>query len=132
MRKFSSSTEIPPPLELECLQVLWTIGEGNVKQVRDGLAPGRPLAYTTVMTVLERLARRDCVARRKSGRSFVYSATLTRECVRRIALKDLVDTFFNGSEESLRDYLGSSDVAAAAAAAGLGDGAEARLDAALL
>jgi predicted transcriptional regulator len=132
MRKFSPSTEIPPPLELECLRALWRLGEGNVKEVREALAGDRNLAYTTVMTVLERLVRRRCVARRKVGRSFVYSALLTRECVRRTAVRDLVDTFFDGSEEALREWLESDNAIAAAAAAAAGHDADVRLEAALL
>jgi predicted transcriptional regulator len=97
--------DIPPPLELECLKALWTMGEGNVKDVRRALAANRNLAYTTVMTVLDRLARKGGVARRKVGRSFVYAPVLRRENLRRLAIQDLVDRFFDGSEDALVDYL---------------------------
>jgi predicted transcriptional regulator len=135
MRKASLVRELPPRLELDCLKALWLLGEGNVKQVRDALAAERPLAYTTVMTVLDRLARRGGVDRRKVGRSFVYMPVLTRECVRRLAVKDLVDSFFDGSVDSLRDYLVVADepvpvaLSAAATAADVGDP---RLDTSLL
>jgi penicillinase repressor len=72
MRK-AASRAIPPPLELLCLNALWSRGEGSVKEVRELVAPSRALAYTTVMTVLERLARRGIVTRRKAGRAFVYA-----------------------------------------------------------
>src|SRR5260370_6353333 len=97
--------DIPPPLELECLKALWTMGEGNVKDVRRALAANRNLAYTTVMTVLDRLARKGGVARRKVGRSFVYAPVLRRDNLRRLAIQDLVDRFFDGSEDALVDYL---------------------------
>jgi predicted transcriptional regulator len=97
--------DIPPPLELECLKALWTMGEGNVKDVRRALAANRNLAYTTVMTVLDRLARKGGVARRKVGRSFVYVPVLRRENLRRLAIQDLVDRFFDGSEDALIAYL---------------------------
>lgn len=97
--------EIPPPLELECLKALWLIGEGNVAQVREALSGSRKLAYTTVMTVLDRLARREAVARRKVGRSFVYAPVLTRDVVRRLAVRELVDCFFGGSEDELAAFL---------------------------
>jgi len=71
--------EIPPPLEIECLKILWTLGEANVKDVRQALTERRNLAYTTVMTVLDRLARKGRVARRKVGRSFMYEPVLSRE-----------------------------------------------------
>jgi predicted transcriptional regulator len=95
--------ELPPRLELECLKALWDLGEANVRDVQAALA--RPLAYTTVMTVLDRLARRGCVERRKVGRGFQYSAVLSRDSVRRVAIEDLIDCYFDGSEDSLRHYL---------------------------
>lgn len=58
MRRGRTAREIPPPLELQCLCALWTLGEANVQAVRDHLAPSKPLAYTTVMTMLDRLTRK--------------------------------------------------------------------------
>ncbi len=106
--------EIPPPLELECLKALWSLGEGNVKEVRGALTANRALAYTTVMTVLDRLARKGGVARRKVGRSFVYVPVLSRTNLRRLAVRDLVDRFFDGSEDALMDYLRNGDTKQAA------------------
>jgi predicted transcriptional regulator len=103
--------EIPPPLEVECLKILWKLGEGNVRDVREGLTESRNLAYTTVMTVLDRLSRKGRVARRKVGRSFVYVPVLSREVLRRLAVQELVDRFFEGSEEALAEYLRDGDAA---------------------
>jgi predicted transcriptional regulator len=115
----NGAREIPPPLELECLKVLWTLGEGNVKDVRQALTETRNLAYTTVMTVLDRLARKGGVARRKVGRSFVYVPVLSRGVLRGLAVQDLVDRFFDGSREGLTEYLrdGEAGVPAPAEAA---------------
>jgi predicted transcriptional regulator len=113
------SREIPPPLELQCLKALWLLGEANVRDVRQMLLPDRKLAYTTVMTVLDRLARRGGVKRRKVGRSFLYTPVLTRDKLRRAAIKELVDCYFDGSMDALKDYMGareSHSVAAVAAA----------------
>jgi predicted transcriptional regulator len=65
------------PLEITLMEILWTHGEGNVRDVIDRL--GRPLAYTTVMTTLDRLYKKGLLARRKSERAFIYSAALSRE-----------------------------------------------------
>jgi predicted transcriptional regulator len=105
-----TARELPPRLELECLKALWHLGEANVRDVQTALV--RPLAYTTVMTVLDRLARRGCVERRKVGRGFMYSAILTRESVRRVAIEDVIHCFFDGSEDSLRNYLEARAAAA--------------------
>lgn len=109
MRRPSPPREIPPPLELECLKALWSIGEGNVRDVRQALSSNRDLAYTTVMTVLDRLVHRGNAARRKVGRSFVYAPILTRDAVRRLALRELIDSFFNASENELLAYLTSAE-----------------------
>ena len=106
----NGSTQIPPPLELECLKVLWKLGEGSVKDVRHGLTANRNLAYTTVMTVLDRLARKGGVARRKTGRSFLYAPVLSKDDLRRLAILDLVNRFFEGSEDALLAYLRHGDV----------------------
>src|SRR5579864_1309636 len=105
----NGARDIPPPLELECLKALWGLGEGNVKDVRRALTSNRALAYTTVMTVLDRLARKGGVSRRKVGRSFVYVPVLSRTNLRRLAVQDLVDRFFDGSRESLIEHLKSGE-----------------------
>lgn len=97
--------DIPPPLELECLKALWSLGEGNVRDVREALRPNKALAYTTIMTILDRLVKRGGVTRRKVGRSFVYAPLVDRESLRRLALRELVECFFDNSEAELYQYL---------------------------
>lgn len=110
--------EIPPPLELECLRELWKLGRpAGVREVQHALQPARELAYTTVMTVLERLVNRGAASRRKSGRSFVYEAAVSREVLRRAAINELLANFFDGSSSELMAYLHARQPAAAAAAA---------------
>lgn len=109
MRKPGRASEIPPPLELDCLRALWRIGgAASVKDVRGVITENRNLAYTTVMTVLERLARRGAVEREKSGRAFLYRPLMARDQARRLAVRQLVDTYFEGSEAALRAYLNSA------------------------
>ena len=98
---------MPPPLELECLKALWTLGQGSVKEVREIVTRNRKLAYTTVMTVLDRLEKRGRVERRKEGRLFVYSPAVSRDALRRLAVDALVEDFFDGSDGSLLEYLKS-------------------------
>lgn len=107
---------IPPPLELRCLTALWRLGEGNVQSVRNWLAPHRPLAYTTVMTMLERLTRKGVLTRRKQGRSFLYKPCVTENEIRSLAVRELTDALFDGRTEALIEFLGACPVAAAPAA----------------
>jgi BlaI family transcriptional regulator, penicillinase repressor len=105
MRRSAAPREIPPPLELECLKILWDLGEGTVHQIRRKWSEKRSLAYTTILTLLDRLEKRGSVTRRKLGRAFVYAPRVTRETMRGHALKELTDGFFDGSEEALAAYL---------------------------
>lgn len=97
--------ELPPPLELMCLNALWEIQEGNVEDVRRVVSLGRPLAYTTVLTLLDRLTRRGAVSRRKEGRGFRYQPTVERDKLRRMALRQFLEYHFEGSEAKLRIFL---------------------------
>jgi predicted transcriptional regulator len=124
-----AARDVPPPLELLCLKALWSLQEGNVKAVQQIVAERRPLAYTTIMTVLERLLRKGKLQRRKVGRSFVYAPTASRDEMRQVAVRELLDGFFDGSEDELLRYLGKADGKANAAAAADG---EARIDTVLL
>jgi predicted transcriptional regulator len=63
-------------LELKVMEVLWAHGESNVHDVVQRL--GRPLAYTTVMTTLDRLFKKDLLVRRKWERAFLYAPRWTR------------------------------------------------------
>ena len=124
--------EIPPPLELLCLRALWSLGEGNVKDVQQAVAGSKTLAYTTVMTLLDRLARKGMLSRRKTGRAFLYAPQVSRDSLRRVALREFLQTYFDGSEEQLREFLQSQRNGHEAIAVEPEFEPESRLDTALL
>jgi len=106
-----------PQLELECLAALWALEQARVRQVHARLAErGRPLAYTTVLTVLERLLRKQVVERRREGRGYVYAALVSRQQMRERALERLVGNYFDSRQE-LEGYLRHGGAGAAAPAA---------------
>jgi predicted transcriptional regulator len=82
------------PLESEVMGVVWRAGRPvAVREVVDDLNESRsePLAYTTVMTVMSRLAEKDALSRRKSGRSYVYEANAPDAAG--IAVKDVLRAY---------------------------------------
>lgn len=94
-----------PALELECMKALWALGEATVEDIRARLVPVRPLAYTTILTVMDRLARKGMVERTKRGRAHVYTSAIPEASVRDYAVERLVENFFGGSREELRAHL---------------------------
>jgi BlaI family penicillinase repressor len=93
------------PLELDCMNALWPRGEATVRDIQQALAPTRPRAYTTIMTILDRLAQKGIVDRRKAGRAWVYRANVSEDAARSRAIAQLVDGFFDGSAAALTTHL---------------------------
>ncbi|HXN25604.1 MAG TPA: BlaI/MecI/CopY family transcriptional regulator [Candidatus Acidoferrales bacterium] len=108
------------PLELDCMNTLWPMGQGTVREIRDRLAARRPRAYTTIMTIMDRLARKGVVERRKVGRAYMYSPNLSAEDARTQALGQVIENFFGGSKDALLAQLTAAAPRVRAAAAALG------------
>lgn len=64
-------------LERQVLDETWKRGEVTVREVHSAF--GEKVAYTTLMTTLDRLYKKHLLHRRKLGRAFVYAAALSRE-----------------------------------------------------
>jgi len=107
------------PLELDCMNALWPSGEATVREIQEALRPARPRAYTTIMTILDRLAQKGVVQRRKAGRAWVYRANLSADQARTQAVSQVVEGFFGGSAVALASHLAGSG---ASLPAGPGDG----------
>jgi len=85
-------------LEREVMDVVWDRGETSVKDVSERLSS--PVAYTTVMTTMDRLFKKQLLTRRKVGRAFVYRAAATRDELEGAVAAELVHSLFDrpGSE----------------------------------
>src|SRR5579885_560987 len=99
------------PLELDCMNALWPCGEATVRQIQEALRPTRPRAYTTIMTILDRLAQKGIVQRRKSGRAWLYRPNISAEEARSHAVSQVVNGFFGGSPTALATHLGIESAA---------------------
>jgi predicted transcriptional regulator len=73
----SRAGEIHGELQAQLMAVIWRRGEATVEQVREGLPVRYRSAYTTVQTVLNRLAERGLLKRRREGNAIVYSPRLS-------------------------------------------------------
>ena len=86
------------PLELEVMNVLWDRGTNNVREVARQMQ--RELAYTTIMTTLDRLYKKGLLEREMSDRAFVYSAKVSREEWDRQRADEMMSGFLTGPVES--------------------------------
>ncbi len=85
-------------LEFELMEILWSSGESTVRDVVQKLS--RPLAYTTIMTTLDRLFKKGLLNRHKPDRAFVYSPQFSRQEWERHRAGDLVADFLSGPHPS--------------------------------
>ena len=79
----ASSAELGP-LEERLLEALWTRGNATVRELID--EPCQGLAYTTVMTTLDRLFKKKLLSRKSEGRAFRYTPLVTRAELHRDAV----------------------------------------------
>lgn len=106
-RTNQSSSALPSlgRLESELMRILWSRGESNVRDAAQHLS--RPLAYTTVMTTLDRLFKKGLLERRMADRAYLYSAKFSREEWERSRAESVLAGFLSGPVPS-REVLMSS------------------------
>ena len=84
------------------MRVMWRLGKGGVDEVRQALPARERGAYTTVQTVLNRLAERGLLSRQRVGKAIVYSVRISEADYLRRSLKR---TLSNASDEARRTAL---------------------------
>lgn len=90
-------------LEREVLEQAWQRGEVSVRDIY--LAFEERIAYTTLMTTLDRLYKKQILARRKDGRAFLYQAAFTREEFDHGIREDLIDGIFSDEANGIQPLL---------------------------
>ena len=93
------------PLELDIMKAVWQRSPITVRDVQAAIHPHRNLAYTTVMTIMDRLYHKGLINRRFESGAHLYEPAISYTEVRDDALNSLIDSFFHGSREKLLDFL---------------------------
>ena len=86
----------PSNLELQALSVLWHQGPSTVAAIQETLPDGKERAYTTVLTVMQNLERKNLVRRSLVGRAHVYEAAYSQEVIVQRATQDFLTNAFGG------------------------------------
>ena len=96
------SLQVPPPLhelEAEVMEEVWELGEASVREVKEALnaSADKERAYTTIMTIMARLDGKGLLARRRQGKTDLYTPRYTRDQYAdlraRAELDSIVDQF---------------------------------------
>jgi BlaI family penicillinase repressor len=95
----------PTDVELEILQILWDAGPLALSQLCEKIRAKRPVATTTVATMLKVMLNKNLVRRARVARGSLWSARLSRKSTTSGMLSGLVDRLFNGSAQTLVAHL---------------------------
>jgi predicted transcriptional regulator len=96
------------PLELDIMKAVWQRPPITVREVQQLIRPGRQLAYTTVMTIMDRLYHKGFLTRVLQSRTHYYQPAIDFISVRDEAVDRLIKSFF-GSKEKLQEFLDGAE-----------------------
>ena len=92
------------PLELDIMKAVWRRPPITVRDVQEAIRPDRRRAYTTVMTIMDRLYHKGFLRRTLQSRTHYYEPAIDYTEVRDEAVETLIKNFF-GSKEKLKEFL---------------------------
>lgn len=87
------------------MKIVWGKNQATVREVHEALSESRPVAYTTVMTMMRILQEKGYLTRAEQDRAHVYKPARPRQQVVGAMLRDFVDRVFDGASESLLLHL---------------------------
>lgn len=106
MRKSSPTLT---PQELAIMKVVWRLQTATVRDVYEAFREKRPIAYTTVMTMMKILDEKGYLQKVMVDRAHVYKPTKPRHQVVGALVRDFVDRVFDGSSAPLLLHLSKDD-----------------------
>jgi len=92
-------------LQLSLMKVLWQRGQASTAEVVEALRAERPLAHTTVATLLGRLEKRGLVQSSREGRALLYRAAVSEPEVQKSMVSGLLSSLFAGQANALLNHL---------------------------
>ena len=93
------------PHELAIMKVIWRLKKATVRDVYETLREQRPIAYTTVMTMMNVLEEKGYLSKARVDRAYLYRPTRSQQQVLRQMVADFVDRVFDGAAASLFVHL---------------------------
>ena len=93
------------PLQRSVLEMVWELGESSAHQIRDRLNQTKDLAYTTVLSAMQKLEKAGWLKHRAEGRTYVYRATQTRDQAGAKSVKGFLKRVFAGDALAVFQHL---------------------------
>ena len=101
VKKSNPKEKLLTEVELELMQILWSLEEGAVSEVQEALPEKRKLAYTSISTILRILEQKGVLKSRKEGRGHIYVPILSKTQYEQTSLRHIVSRVFDGTPTAL-------------------------------
>lgn len=92
-------------LEADIMRVVWQFGGATVKDVFEELYPDKHLAYTTIMTVMSRLANKNVLKQDRSGTAYMYTPNVSQEDMANAMITQVVEKVMGGRVAPVLSFL---------------------------
>jgi BlaI family penicillinase repressor len=92
-------------MQLRIMKFLWERGSANARQITEALSIEKPVAHSTVQTLLRKLEAKGAVRHEQADRTFVFHPTIDSQSVTRNATRELIERVFGGSAAGLVAHL---------------------------
>lgn len=92
-------------LEADILAIIWEKDRATVRDVYEALRQQRPIAYTTVMTVMNNLVKKNLLAQDKTNIAYVYTPAIPGDEVAQTILDSVVQRLLRGQPNRAVSYL---------------------------
>ena len=92
-------------LETLIMNALWDESPAAVKQIQERLKSVKPMAYSTVLTMMRILRGKGFLVSERQGKADLYRPVVSRDDAGRRSLGEVIDSFFSGSAEALVSQL---------------------------
>jgi predicted transcriptional regulator len=92
-------------LQRAVIEIIWELGEANVHQVRQQLGRKKKLAYTTILTAMQKLEKAGWLRHRSEGKVYVYYPTRSREAAGATSVLKFVERMFDGDAVLMFQHL---------------------------
>ena len=84
-------------LQRAVIEQIWELGEASVHEVRKTLSRKKKLAYTTILTAMQKLEKAGWLEHRNEGKTYIYFPTRTREEAGAKSVRKFIERIFDGN-----------------------------------
>lgn len=97
-------------LELEVMEIVWDLGHCSIREITDQISKSKPLAYTTIATIVTRLTEKGALKKKGEGFSITYSPTLTKDDMSKTVAQSFLTKFIQSfGDAALASFAQSVD-----------------------